>query len=193
MSNSHSACMLVAALALSASLPIEAQDSHSHTQQETQGQQQDQKHEHGPMHKHEHMHKHGHKHQKAGTKTATPAATPAASTQKWSADADLRKGMADVHAALDDLRHHEMGHMPANMAAERAGKIEDAVAYIIANCKLTPDADAALHKIILPLQSAAQRLKKDPADMAAIAAMRDAVASYPRQFDDPLWSSAASE
>ncbi|HPW03985.1 MAG TPA: DnrO protein [Dokdonella sp.] len=136
-----------------------------------------------PAHDHEH---HDHK-------TNAPAPAADAQSVRWTADADLRKGMADVHAALDDLRHHEMGHMPANMAAERAGKIEDAVAYIITRCKLPADADAALHKIIIPLQSAAQRLKKDPADMAAIAAMRDAVADYPRQFDDPLWSSAASD
>ena len=97
------------------------------------------------------------------------------------ADIFLRQRMVAGHLADEDL------------LGRRSGKIEDAVAYIITRCKLPADADAALHKIIIPLQSAAQRLKKDPADMAAIAAMRDAVADYPRQFDDPLWSSAASD
>lgn len=136
-----------------------------------------------PAHDHEH---HGH-----ATETAAPAS--ASQSTRWVADADLRKGMGEVHAALDDLAHYEMGHMPANMAVERAEKIEAAVSYIITHCKLAPDADAALHRIIVPLQSAAQRLKKDSADVAAVAAMREAVANYPRQFDDPLWSNGKSD
>lgn len=136
-----------------------------------------------PAHDHEH---HGHA-------TESAAATSASQSTRWVADADLRKGMGEVHAALDDLAHYEMGHMPANMAVERAEKIEAAVSYIVTHCKLAPDADAALHKIIIPLQSAAQRLKKDSADVAAVAAMREAVANYPRQFDDPLWSNGKAD
>lgn len=128
---------------------------------------------------------HEHEHHGPAVDASAQASKPIG--QRFATDEHLRKGMAEVHSALDDLAHYEMGHMPANMAAERAGKIEEAVNGIIANCKLAPEADAALHHIILPLQSAAQRLKKDPADIAAVSAMREAVAGYPGQFDDPSW------
>ena len=115
------------------------------------------------------------------------SAAPVAAGQRWVADADLRKGMQQVHEALADLRHHEMGHMPASVAIERATDVEAAVNYIFRHCELAPDADAALHRILLPLLASAERLKKDASDTAAVAAMRDAVAPYPQQFDDPQW------
>lgn len=105
----------------------------------------------------------------------------------WATDAPLREGMQRVQAALADLHHHEMGHMTDEQARERAVAIEDAVGFMFAHCKLAPEADAALHSILVPLLAAAQRLDKDPADKVAVAAMREAVAPYARQFDDPQW------
>ena len=120
---------------------------------------------------------------------AAPAAT-AAPAQRWSTDAPLREGMGRVHEALDDLRHYEMGHMTADMARERALTVQDAIKSMFANCKLAPEPDAALHAILVPLLAAAQRLDREPTDMAAVAAMRETVAGYPRQFDDPKWTRA---
>ena len=133
-----------------------------------------------------------HAHADHAAHSAGATATTAAPVQRWAADADLRKGMQQVHEALADLRHHEMGHMPASVAIERAGNVEDAVNDIFTHCKLAPDADAALHRILVPLLSAANRLENDSSDVAAVAAMRDAVAAYPQHFDDPLWSAATS-
>src|SRR5690606_5102214 len=66
---------------------------------------------------------------------AAPAAAPIeAPAERWVADAALREGMRRVHEALDDLGHYEMGHMPANMAVERAAKVEDAVGYMFTHC-----------------------------------------------------------
>lgn len=124
----------------------------------------------------------------AASAASAPAPRPA---QRWATDAPLREGMARVRIALDELRHYEMGHMPASMALERVASIEDATTYMFAHCKLAPDADAALHGILLPLLAAAQRMKKDTRDMAAIAAMRSVVADYPRHFDDPQWTAEA--
>lgn len=119
---------------------------------------------------------------------AAEAAAATAPAQRWSTDAPLRKGMGDVREALDDLRHHEMGHMPASIAAGRARDVESAITYMFANCKLEPEPDAALHRILVPLLAATRRLEKDPSDVAAVAAMREVVALYPLQFDDPQWS-----
>ena len=113
-----------------------------------------------------------------------PVPAPA---QRWATDAPLREGMGRIHTALGELRHYEMGHMSQAMALDRVATIEEATSYLFAHCKLAPDADAALHGMLGPLLTAAQTFKKNPQDMAAVAAMRDAVAQYPRYFDDPQW------
>jgi hypothetical protein len=111
---------------------------------------------------------------------------------RWKADASLQDGMGRIHQALDELRHYEMGHMSEVMAQDRAGLILDAGAYIFANCKLAAQQDAALHSMLVPLLAAAQKLKEHPQDMDQVAAMRQAVANYPRYFDDPGWNANAA-
>jgi hypothetical protein len=117
-----------------------------------------------------------------------PAAGIPVPAERWAADAPLREGMGRIENALTELRHFEMGHMKEPTALEFVAEIQDAGAYIFTHCKLAPDADAALHSMLAPLLSAAQALKDDPHDIAAVDAMRKAVADYPRYFDDPDWS-----
>lgn len=112
--------------------------------------------------------------------------------QRWQADATLREDMGRIHTALEELRHYEMGHMDATMALDRVGLIEQAAADIFAKCKLTPEKDAVLHGMLVPLLGAAQKLKANPQDMAQVAAMREAVAQYPRYFDAPGWTAPPS-
>ena len=130
-----------------------------------------------------------HAHDQHAAHATPPAAPVEAPAERWVPDPALRDGMRRVHEALDDLSHYEMGHMPPSMAVERAKKIEDAITYMFAHCKLDPAPDAALHRILLPLLAAAQDLQKASTDVPAVARMRDAVADYPRLFADPLWSS----
>lgn len=108
-------------------------------------------------------------------------------TTRWASDAPLRKGMSEIRNALDELRHFEMGHMPAALALQRVTAIQHATTYLFAHCVLAPDADVALHGMLVPLLSAAHRFEKDTHDVSAVAAMRSAVADYPRYFDDPQW------
>ena len=117
------------------------------------------------------------------------ALTPAPTT-RWPAGAALRDGMGRIHVALEELRHYEMGHMDATMALDRVGLIEQAAADLFATCKLPEERDAVLHRMLVPLLAAAGRLRADPADMAQVQAMRDAVADYPRYFADPGWATA---
>lgn len=106
----------------------------------------------------------------------------------WSTDAPLRQGMGRIRLSVGALEHYELGHMGAEQAVEMAVNIERDVNFLIANCKLDPDADAALHGIIAKLLKGAQALKTNPADLAAIAPMRDAMVEYARDFDDPDFS-----
>lgn len=115
--------------------------------------------------------------------SATAAdATPAAG---WPTDAPLREGMARIRQSVQALEHYRHGHMGPEQAKLLAGNVEEAVAFLVANCRLEPAADAALHAIIADLVRAAGALKHDPADIGAIAVMQAAVATYASSFDDP--------
>jgi hypothetical protein len=120
---------------------------------------------------------------------AVLAATTAASApvKRWTPDASLRDGMRRAYVAVDELRHHEMGHMSAPMAVDRATTVEEAVTFMFAHCELAPEPDAALHGILVPLMGAAQALKADPKKVGAVADMRAAIAHYPQYFNDPGW------
>jgi hypothetical protein len=130
-----------------------------------------------------------HAHESHAAHAATAAAPVPA--QRWAPDASLSEGMRRAHAAVDQLRHYEMGHMSAPMAVDRATEVERAVTYMFANCKLAPAPDAALHGILVPLMSAAQTLKADPKKVSAVAEMRAAIAHYPQYFNDPGWDKPA--
>jgi hypothetical protein len=118
--------------------------------------------------------------------TTASAEAPA---QRHATDGILREEMQGIRAAVGGLDHYAHGHIEPALAVQLAGEVEERVRTIIANCKLPPDADAALHTIIVPLMQNAGALKKDPQDLAAIQPMRDALARYARQFDDPAFAS----
>ena len=105
-------------------------------------------------------------------------------TGGWATDAPLREGMARIMDSVESLSHYEMGHLTAEQALGMAAAIEKDVGFLIANCKLDPDADAVLHGIIADLMKGTAELKKDPTDMAALTPMRKAVADYVLKFDD---------
>lgn len=118
---------------------------------------------------------------------APPAAAAAqeAPAQRYETDAPLRKGMGQIRTAVDAMGHYEHGHMGPEQAVALATQVQQQVAYLIANCKLAPQADAALHVIIAKLSTGAQAIKSSPTDLSAIPPMRDALQSYAHQFNDP--------
>jgi hypothetical protein len=115
----------------------------------------------------------------------------AAPAQRWKTDAPLREGMGRIRGAVEGLQHYERGHMGPDQATELANGIARDVNFIVANCKLEPSADAALHPIIGALMKGALALKAKPADLAAIPPMRSALQDYARQFDDPGFAALA--
>lgn len=121
-------------------------------------------------------------HAVSGLALPTPPATP------WPSDAPLREGMRRMHQAVAALEHAEHGHLDAAQAAAAAQLVQDAANDMIANCKLAPEPDAALHGLLVALLGGAAAIKADPADTTPVAAMREALALYPRMFDDPGWA-----
>ncbi|HQW80623.1 MAG: DnrO protein [Rhodanobacteraceae bacterium] len=118
--------------------------------------------------------------------TATDA--PAIPAERWSVDQPLQTGMSKVRIAIESLAHHEMGHLDATQVVALAAEIDTQVKYMIANCKLDPQADAALHGIIGRLLTGSHALTDKPDDAAPVAGLREALADYPKYFNDPKWT-----
>src|SRR3546814_11126529 len=105
-------------------------------------------------------HQEAHAHASADAPPA-PAAQPAAG-ERWATDANLREGMGRVRSAVDELRHHEMGHMGDERAALLAAGITPNIGWIVAHCDLAPAADAALPPILRPPAAASPAPKSQP-------------------------------
>lgn len=125
------------------------------------------------------------------THTPHPVPTEAKPRGGWTTDAPLRAGMAGIRRSVEALDHYRHGHMGPDQALVVVGNIEKDVAGIVANCKLDPAADAALHAIIARLIRSAAALRARPADLAAIEPMGEALAEYGRSFDDPAFRAPA--
>ncbi|MEO8746137.1 MAG: hypothetical protein ABI379_00530 [Rhodanobacter sp.] len=131
-------------------------------------------------------------HQHVDAAAAAPEHAPVpVPTQRWTPDGPLRTGMRRAHQAVAELRHAQMGHMSAAMTRDRAATVESAVTFMFAHCKLSAQPDAALHGILVPLLTAAQALKVNPADTRQVDVMREALEQYPRYFNDPGWDAPA--
>lgn len=106
-------------------------------------------------------------------------------TGRWTPDAPLKAGMRRVRDALQVLAGHKAAPMAESTVTAHVGEIDDAVAFMFANCTLEPEPDHALHGVLAGLMAGAQALRTDPADPAPLASMRAAVNDYTRLFDDP--------
>ena len=118
---------------------------------------------------------------------AAPAAQESgahAPAVRYASDAPLRKGMGEIRGAVAALDHNEHGHMNQQQALATVGIIERSIGDIVANCKLEPEADHALHGVLAKLGKGVSALKADTSDMSALVPMREAVADYARLFDD---------
>ena len=118
---------------------------------------------------------------------AAPAAQESgahAPAVRYASDAPLRKGMGDIRAAVVALEHNEHGHMNQQQALATVGIIERSIGDIVANCKLEPEADHALHGVLAKLGRGIAAIKADPNDKSALVPLREAVADYSKLFDD---------
>lgn len=125
-------------------------------------------------------------HAVAGTPSAALPATP------WPSDPALREGMRRMHRAVEALGHAEHDHLDAVQTAAAAQQVQAAAQYMIANCRLDPEPDAALHGLLATLMTGAAAIKADPANTAPVARMREALTLYPRMFEDPAWEADTS-
>lgn len=122
------------------------------------------------------------------------AATPVPPAgQRWATDAPLRDGMGRIRQAVTMLEHLEMGHVDPKQAPAFADQIQAAVNDMIANCKLEPDADAALHGLLVKFIAGAEAVRTAPVTLEKLKPMQEALAQYPTQFDDPTWDAESTD
>jgi hypothetical protein len=121
-------------------------------------------------------------------------ATPSAgSDQQWTTDAALRNGMTRLREAVDTaLAGDHVQTISERQALVLQKEVEDNVSYLIANCELSEQADAALHGLLADLLKGANAMA-DPAERAAgtqqiVAALQH----YPTLFAPPHWSDEPS-
>ena len=117
------------------------------------------------------------------------AAPPAGGEQQWATDAALREGMTRLRLAAEDALPDD----PAQPIGERQAlalqkEVEDSVSYLIANCELSAQADAALHGLLADLLGGAEALAV-PAERAdGVQRIHVALERYPNLFAPPHWN-----
>ena len=118
-------------------------------------------------------------------------AKPQVPAQRWATDAPLRAGMRNLREATETLNHYEMGHLDDVQRDNAVEKIDAAIKDMVANCKLKPEADAALHGLLEKFIVGANAVRAGRFSKAELAPMQEALALYPQMFDDHDWSEAA--
>ncbi len=108
--------------------------------------------------------------------------------QRWKTDQPLRTGMQRIRDAVDQATGaHVNARFTAEDATALSATVQENVNYLIANCKLAPKADAALHVVITDLLTAATRLAGNPAAHEGWEQLHRALRQYPDFFEHPGW------
>ena len=129
---------------------------------------------------------HGHDHGEAAPVLELDAG------RKWDTDAPLRQGMTSIRSAVESaLPAVHAGILPDAAYARLGETVEGQIGYIVRNCKLDPEADAVLHRVIAELSVGADIVT----GKAAAASRSEGVThlvkgldSYGSYFSHPGWT-----
>jgi hypothetical protein len=115
--------------------------------------------------------------------------------QKWATDEHLRKAMGRIRDGMNpSIREIHQGRLAAPQYAALAKLASDEVAYMVANCKLEPKADAQLHVLIAAILEGADAMagkSRQVTRQQGAAKVIGALESYGMYFDDPSWKPLA--
>jgi len=112
--------------------------------------------------------------------------------QRWATDAPLREAMLRVRdsvAARTDAFHQ--GTLSAAEANALASVVEAEVQFMIVNCELEPQPDAALHVLIGRMLGAAGALRSDPESAEGLPQLVAVLHDYGVTFDHSGWEPVA--
>ena len=123
--------------------------------------------------------------------TATSAALQLDHGRKWQTDEPLRKGMTDLRQAVaTDLKVIHADKATPKQYEALAAKVNAEVAGIVQNCKLAPEADAELHKVVAELIGGAEAMEgkeKGVTRRAGAVRVVKALNAYGEYFDHAGW------
>lgn len=110
--------------------------------------------------------------------------------KKWQTDEPLRQAMTQIRDAL--AANHAAIHSNRATAAQYqvlAAKIDDRLGYIVANCKLKPEADANLHVVLADMIAGSDMMKGADQPKRREGAMKviAALTAYPKYFEHSGW------
>lgn len=130
------------------------------------------------------MHTHEH-----GKNSAKPTLN---NGKKWETDAALRRGMQNIRTTMQaSLPEIHEGKLSNTQYDEIARKISDEVGYVVANCKLEPQADAQLHLVIADIMDGVDVMRGKVAQakrQAGAVQVLDALDKYATYFHHPGWT-----
>jgi hypothetical protein len=122
---------------------------------------------------------------------AEPAALALDHGNKWSTDAPLRQGMGAIREQVGgQLQAIHQGIYSAQEFAQLANQIDQQVAGIVRQCKLTPEADANLHLVIAQLAKGTQLMRQADQAELGLEQVMAALQSYSQYFNDASFSAA---
>lgn len=108
--------------------------------------------------------------------------------QRWPTDRPLRAAMTRIREAVKRIDPQQLQAANANALATA---VEQDIAYMVANCRLEPEPDAALHVLIGRMMNAAAALRKDPMSDAGMPQLMAVLHEYQSTFDHPGWTAPA--
>ena len=108
---------------------------------------------------------------------------------KWATDAPLRSGMEQIRSLIAVPQATVTAGIVLSPADARqlADGVRHQVDELIQNCKLEPDADAALHVLIADMLKGAAELADGPQLAMGLARIQNAINQYPKYFSHPGW------
>lgn len=104
----------------------------------------------------------------------------------WLADQTLADGMQRIEAAVGQAR----ARGAAFDAAALSHLVQLEVVGLIENCQLAPEADAALHALLVPLLENAARLHEEGDKQAVLDALDNTLREYRNSFVAPVGETA---
>ena len=109
--------------------------------------------------------------------------------QRWATDEPLRAAMTRIREAVErDAAAYYQQQLQAADAEKLATAVEQDIAYMVANCRLEPEPDAALHALIGRMMNAAAALRKDPMSDAGMPQLMAVLHEYQATFAHPGWA-----
>ena len=109
---------------------------------------------------------------------------------KWQGDENMISGMNAIRASLAPrVSAIHAGNLPAAEYKALATEIQGQADFMVANCKLTPEADEQFHMILGQVLDGVSEMEKGPQPEVGAARIVSALNSYGDYFVHPGWQS----